>query len=130
MNFIGILQVVVALGLLNVWLLRYSKKTEYRGGTASNLKEEFAVYGFPEWFYYLIGALKVGSAIALIYGLTNPSVPFGAAGLVTLLMIGALAMHIKVKDPLKRSVPAFVMLAMSATILVSGLMSGALSSSV
>jgi small basic protein len=39
-----------------------------------------------------------------------------AAGLVAALMIGALAMHLKVGDPLMKSLPAALMLALSAAI--------------
>ena len=113
MNTAGILQIIVALGLLNVWLLRYSKQTVYRGQGAKNLKEEFAVYGLPEWFHYLIGFLKVSSALGLIIGLWIHPVAFVSAALVSFLMLGALAMHFKVRDPLKKSVPALIMLVMS-----------------
>jgi len=41
-----------------------------------------------------------------------------AAGVVAVLMVGALAMHVKVKDPAKKSVPALLMLAMCVAILV------------
>jgi hypothetical protein len=116
MNISAVLQVIVALGLLNVWLLRYFKETVYRGGHAKNLKEEFAAYGLPQWFHYLIGILKIGSAIALISGLWSSSLTYPAASLVSILMIGALAMHLKVKDPIKKSVPALLMLFMSAAI--------------
>ncbi len=111
-----ILQVVIALGLLNVWLLRAKSPTGYRGGGAASLKQEFATYGLPEWFFYLIGALKVGSALCLLAGLWYPQVVLPAAGLVVLLMLGALAMHMRVKDPLVRSLPAFLMLLMSGTL--------------
>jgi len=37
---------------------------------------------------------------------------------VGLLKVGALAMHVKVKDPAMKSLPAFFMLAMSVAILV------------
>ena len=45
----------------------------------------------------------------------------GVAGLTVVylavaLMLGALAMHVKVSDPLVRSLPAFLMLAMSGTL--------------
>jgi hypothetical protein len=39
-----------------------------------------------------------------------------AAGLVAALMIGALAMHLKVGDPLMKSLPAALMLALSTAI--------------
>ncbi|HEY5764475.1 MAG TPA: hypothetical protein VIS30_00470 [Candidatus Deferrimicrobiaceae bacterium] len=35
-------RIVIALGLLNVWLLRAGKPTDWRGGDARNMKEEFA----------------------------------------------------------------------------------------
>jgi hypothetical protein len=115
-NIALVLQIIVALGLLNVWLLRFSKSTEYRGGGAKSLKEEFSVYGLPTWFMYLIGALKIGSALALLAGLWLPMLVKPAAGLVVLLMLGALAMHIKVRDPIGKSLPAALMLAMSLVI--------------
>ena len=49
-----IAQVIVGLGLLNVWLVRFNKSTEYRGGAAANMREEFATYGLPVWFCYLV----------------------------------------------------------------------------
>ena len=116
MNLVSILQVVVAVGLLNVWLLRFSKPTSYRGGSAKNLKEEFAAYGLPSWSCYLVGSLKIGSAIALLIGLQFPLAALAASSLVSLLMLGAIAMHLKVKDPMIKSVPALAMLSMSALI--------------
>ncbi len=110
------LQVILALGLLNVWLLRANSSTRYRGGDAPSLKEEFRAYGLPEWFFYLVGFLKIGSAVALIAGIGFPALVLPASLLVAALMLGALAMHVKVSDPLVRSVPAFLMLAMSSTL--------------
>ncbi len=47
---IRIIQCLVALGLLNVWLLRFNRKTPYRdrGGSTASMREEFAAYGMPE----------------------------------------------------------------------------------
>ncbi len=42
-----ILQIIVACGLLNVWLIRPQLKTPYRGCDAKNLKDEFIAYGLP-----------------------------------------------------------------------------------
>ena len=39
-----------------------------------------------------------------------------AAGVLAVLMLGALAMHLKVKDPVSKSVPAAAMLAMTAAL--------------
>ncbi len=122
MNFILIsIQVVVALGLVNVWLLRNKQATAYRGGRAKTLKEEFLAYGLPEWFYFLIGGLKILAALALLAGIMEPALVPPAAALLTLLMLGALSMHIKVKDPFTKSVPALCMLILNLGILALAL---------
>lgn len=112
----SILQVVVALGLLNVWLVRPRSATSYRGGNSRSLREEFSTYGLPEFLFYLVGALKIGSAVALIAGLWNKSLVLPAAAVVAALMVGALLMHAKVKDPAIKSLPALLMLIMSASL--------------
>jgi hypothetical protein len=111
-----IIQLAIALGLLNVWLLRFNKPTAFRGGSATNLLEEFKVYGLPAWFCYFVGVLKVSSAIALLIGFIYPEVIAPAAGLIAILMLGAVAMHIKVKDSVKKTLPASVMLAVSVAL--------------
>ena len=114
---VQICQVVVALGLLNVWLLRFNKKTEYRGGAAATMREEFATYGLPEWFCYVVGFLKVTSGIALLAAFAFPEIKVYPAAIVSVLMIGALAMHVKVKDPIKKSLPAASVLLMCLIII-------------
>jgi len=111
-----VLQIILALGLFNVWLLRTGKATNYRGGQAKNLKEEFATYGLPPFMYFLVGGLKLACAVALLVGLWVPEAVVPAAGVLAVLMLGALAMHIKVSDPISKSVPAFCMLAMSTAL--------------
>lgn len=108
-----VVQVVLALVILNVWLLRVNRATGYRGGAAQNMKEEFAVYGLPPAMFYLVGALKLTCAAALLAGVWAPgaTVP-GAAGLAA-LMAGAALMHVKVKDPPKKAMPALTLLALS-----------------
>ena len=110
------LQIIVALGLLNVWLLRFQQSTPYRGGNARSMREEFAAYGLPGWSPYVIGTVKVGSAVCLIAGLWSQITVFPAALLISSLMLGALAMHLKVRDPLKKSVPALFILTLSLII--------------
>ena len=111
-----ILQVAAALGLLNVWLLRFHQRTAYRGGDAGSMVDEFAAYGLPAWFAYAIGSLKIGAALALIAGIWIPTLVLPAAALISILMLGALAMHIKIGDPLKKSLPALGMLALCLAI--------------
>ena len=114
---ISILQILIALGLVNVWLVRSGRKTKYRGAGAQNMKEEFAAYGLPSWFMYVIGFLKMVIALVMIIGLFVPQImyPFGFLALIVLsvLMLGALSMHIKVRDPFIKMLPALLMLAMA-----------------
>lgn len=115
-SIVNVLQLVTALGLLNVWLVRFNKKTAYRGGEAKTLLEEFAAYGLPAWFCYFIGFLKISSALLLILGIYYTSLTLPAALLIIFLMIGAISMHIKVKDPIIKSLPASTMLVLSILI--------------
>ena len=116
---VSILKVVVALGLINVWFLRFNRATAYRGGNASSMLEEFREYGLPVWFCYFVGVLKVGAAIALLGSFWLPLLALPTAALVAVLMLGAVGMHVKVKDPIKKSLPALAMLAMALVICVS-----------
>lgn len=109
---LNLLQLVVGLGLLNVWLVRAKSATNYRGGDAKNLKEEFQAYGLPDIAFHIVGGLKIIAGIVLLAGIWMDLPVRVAAGVVALLMVGALAMHVKVGDPLKRSVPAACMLLM------------------
>lgn len=114
-----IVQVLVALGLLNVWLLRFHRPTPYRGAHARSMPEEFAAYGLPHWSLWAVGGIKVLCALALLIGVWVPTLVAPAAVIITLLMVGAITMHFKVHDPLIRSVPATIVLALTALVLAS-----------
>lgn len=101
------MQLTIALGIYNVWLVRFGKATKWRGGSATNLKAEFEVYGIPQWFMMVVGFFKVTLATLLIVGIWVDILIGPAAFGMALLMTGALVMHIKVKDPLLKSLPAF-----------------------
>lgn len=105
-------QIVIALGIVNVWLVRFRKPTAYRGGSARNMKEEFEAYGLSESSMRVIGALKLALATLLVAGIWVPSLVLPAAIGMAALMLGAVGMHVKVKDPVVRAVPALCMLAM------------------
>jgi uncharacterized membrane protein YphA (DoxX/SURF4 family) len=111
-------RIVIALGLLNVWLLRAGKPTDWRGGDARNMKEEFAAYGLPEWFLWVVGFFKISLAILLLVGIWIPSVTKPAATGIALLMLGAVSMHLKVRDPIKKSLPAFSLLVLSLVVIL------------
>ena len=115
MKVVGrIAQVVAALCILNVWFRRFNKDTGYRGGDATNMREEFEEYGLPPAAMYAVGATKVGLAITLLVGLFVPKVVRPAAIGLALFMLGAIGMHIKVHDPVKRATPAMTVLTLSS----------------
>lgn len=110
------LKLIVGLSILNVWLVRSKKSTPWRGGDAKDIVEEFKAYGLPVWFMWTIGTLKVALAVLLLasifYAQVEPIAAFGIA----FLMLGAVSMHIKIGDPLKKSFPAFTFLVLSLVI--------------
>ena len=113
-----ILQVFVGLNILRIWLVTNQRESIYRGGEgkAKTLRGEFEYYGLPIWFMYTVGALKVAMASGLILGIWMPQfIPFAAGGLIV-LMIGAVAMHFKVRDNLQTYLPALLMLTLSSLI--------------
>jgi uncharacterized membrane protein YphA (DoxX/SURF4 family) len=110
------LQIIIALGIFNVWILRFGKSSNWRGGEAKNMKEEFQVYGLPSWFVGVIGFLKILFALMLVIGLWIPALVQPAAIGIAILMLGAIVMHIKVKDSLTKSLPAFSLLVLSAIV--------------
>ncbi len=116
------LQLTIAFGLLNVWLVRFNKKTKYRGANAQNMKEEFAAYGLPVWFMYLVGTLKIVIAISLVTVVIVPSyalyIGIPALCVLSVLMLGAISMHFKIRDSLIKTIPAIAMLLLTVITLI------------
>ena len=117
------LKLIIALGLLNVWVLRFDKESPFRGADSNSMTEEFNAYGLPKVFMYSIGLYKVLFSIFLIFSLF-----FGSKfdqtvymGLVFLsfIMVGSIIMHFRVNDPLKKSIPALAILFLSILVLLS-----------
>lgn len=108
-----VIQIVIAASIFNVWILRFKKPTRWRGGTAKNMKEEFEAYGLPLWFMTLIVFFKLTLSALLIAGIWLPELITPAAIGVAVLMLGAVSMHIKVKDLLVKSFPAFCFFVLS-----------------
>ncbi|WP_010228359.1 DoxX family protein [Gillisia marina] len=113
MDYISIiLQCIVALSILNVWLIQNKKNTQWRGGNATTIIEEFKVYGLPVWSCYVIGTLKVLFAIGLLVAIWYPELKQVCALGLASLLLGSIVMHLKIQDPLKKSLPAFLFLIM------------------
>ena len=106
-------QLIIGLGILNVWFLRAKKKTSYRGGDANSLKEEFAAYGLPGRVFLIVGIFKVGAALALLVGIFVPELVRPGALVMAVLMAGAVVVHVKVNDRPMKSLPAAIVLGLS-----------------
>lgn len=108
-----IARTVAGLWILNVWFHRFDKDTGYRGGDATNMKEEFAVYGMSENTMYAVGATKVTLASMMLAGHWFPKLIRPASAGLAAMMLGAIGMHMKVKDPIKRALPAITVFSLS-----------------
>ena len=87
-------QIIVGLGILNVWVLRFKKPSPYRGAQAMNMTEEFAAYGLPAWSVALVGVVKISAAIGLLVGLFIPQAVLPSSLVLAFLMLGAVAWHV------------------------------------
>ncbi|MEM1450113.1 MAG: DoxX family protein [Planctomycetota bacterium] len=114
-----ITQLLLAAAMVDVWILRYDKPLRARGGDAQTMVEEFRVYGLPDWFRNLVRVLKLGSAALIVAGFWSGPAGFAGGALLAVLMAGAVSMHIKVGDPVLKSVPATFFLLLSAFVAYS-----------
>jgi hypothetical protein len=114
MKYVGrFAQTAAALWILNVWFNRFNKDTGYRGGDATNMKEEFQEYGLSETTMYAVGAAKVTMAGLMLAGHVVPRVTRPASIGLAAFMVGAVGMHVKVGDPVKRYLPALSVLSLA-----------------
>jgi hypothetical protein len=102
-NLLILIQLVIAFGIFNVWIVRVNKATAWRGGNATTMAEEFRVYGLSDSMRSIVGALKLSSAALVVIGV---------------LMLAAVYMHFKVADPVRKSIPAFTMFMLSMAVLL------------
>lgn len=114
-------QLVIGLGIFNVWVLRRRKASAWRAGGATSLSAEFGVYGFPPWFMTCVGALKLLCAALLITGIGLPFLVRPAAIGLAALMVGAIVMHARVGDPPRRSLPAATLLVLCLFVVLTSI---------
>lgn len=73
---------------------------------------KFEEWGYPSWFRFVVGASELGAAALLVRRPTRPI----AAGLLLVIMLGAVATHLVNNDPFAHSVSAYLHLVLSAVI--------------
>lgn len=89
------LQAFIASSIFFVWVVRYA-----------NIIQEFKAYGLPDWLRDFVGTLKLTFGLLLVIGIREPLFAIlGAAG-IAMLMTAAIVIHIRVKNPVFKMIPA------------------------
>ena len=114
-------QIVIALGILNVWIVRRNRPTAYRPEGARSIREEFDRYGLPEWAPAVVGSTKLILATLLLVGVVYAEIAVPAAVGMASLMAGAVLAHVRVRDPWTKAMPALAMLVLSIVVVAARL---------
>ena len=114
----SIIILIISGTILNVWLLRLNNPTPFRGGDAITLIDEFKVYGLNDTVFYIVGFVKVITAIFLLMGLFYRKTIVPAAAIIGAIMLVSVYMHFKVQDSFTKHVPALLMLILSVVLIL------------
>ena len=112
------IQIIIAIGIFNVWVIKLNKSSIYRGGDSKNMESEFRAYCFKSFFMKIIGFLKLSLACLLVAGIWFPNLVDVSAFFMGCLMIGAIGAHVKINDSLIKSLPAFIILSLSSILII------------
>jgi putative oxidoreductase len=85
---VRILQGLLAVGFLMSGGMKLS-------GSPDQIKAFTEGYGYAEWFMYIVGTVEVLMAVGLIIGFWMPRMAISAAGILAIIMAGAVATHLK-----------------------------------
>jgi hypothetical protein len=99
-----LLQSFVAMSVIYVWVVRYPA-----------VLNDFTTFALPDWLRDVTGASKLTGA-ALLLGVGEGLAGFGA-GIIAFFMVGAVAMHLRAKNPVRKMLPSVGLGAMSLLIL-------------
>lgn len=109
-NISDILQLLIGSSIMFVWVVRTTRPTPYRVGSAETLQQEFTEAGLPDWTYDVMRILKPIFAFLLIVGIVYKPFFLPCMIFTTLAMIGAVYAHIKVRDSIVKMLPALTLL--------------------
>ncbi|MGY8886418.1 MAG: DoxX family protein [Flavobacteriales bacterium] len=113
-----VVKAFIFFSIVNVWFFRFGKPTSWRAENANSMKEEFKAYGLSNAMMYVVGALKVLFSVLLLVSIWSENLAVPAAAGMAILMLGAIIMHFKIGDPIKKSFPALSFLLLSAGIIL------------
>lgn len=100
-------QALVAAAIFFVWVVRYP-----------NIVVEFQQYRFPDWLRDSVGIAKLTFSLMLLIGIDRRQFAIGGGIGLGLLMVAALATHLRVKNPIAKMLPALTLLALSILIVL------------
>ena len=104
-NIVQALKVISSVAIFFVWVVRYD-----------NIKKEFVEYNLPSWVRDLVGILKLSFAMMLQFS-NEEVVKIGALG-ISVLMLGAVVTHLRLKSNFRRYIASVAMLSISVFILL------------
>ncbi len=79
---------------------------------AKPLSDQFTEFGLPIAFMYVVGVLELSAAVGLHFDLLT----FWAAVGIALLMLGAIANHVKIKHTIGKTMPSVAILVMAVLV--------------
>ena len=101
-NIAILAQLIIAISIIVVWVFRFD-----------NIVVEFKQYDLSDLVRSMVGASKIALATLLVVGIFYKEVVFISALLMAFLMVCAQIAHIKVKNPLSKYIPSFLLLILS-----------------
>ncbi len=102
-TLVELAKIFVPVSIFFVWVVRYD-----------NIIREFKQYNLPDWTRDLVGILKMSFSLMIMTS-GGHLVKVGGAGIAA-LMVAALLMHLKVKNPPQKMLPALTLLVLSLAI--------------
>lgn len=72
---------------------------------AQQMIEDFDRFGYPRWFMYFTGAVEITGALAVLVGIFVPVLAVLGGLLLAATMVGAVATHLRMKDPGSKIAP-------------------------
>lgn len=101
----------VSVVVLSAWSFQLNRPSIFRGGTSTNMSEEFAAYGLNDSVMVAVGIFKVVLALLLLLGgIKYPKFIKPSAAGMAVFMAGAVYFHIIIGDGIIPTLPAATML--------------------
>ena len=101
-NFAIYSQIIIATSVIYVWVFRFD-----------NIVIEFKQYGLSDLIRNIVGASKISLSSLLIVGVFYNEIVLFSSISMAFFMICAQIAHIKVRNPLIKYVPSFILLSLS-----------------